>query len=133
MKLTTFAIAVTALTMVLPSRPATAFECPRHFTKAQAAIDKVIGDMKGEMSHSMAKAGMKPQMALIHALLDDAKMRLAGGRHNHEKPQGAYDHARSIAKADAALGYAVAADMYHFKLMAKMPKMPKMPKMRMKK
>ncbi len=112
---------------------ASAFECPRHFAKAQAAIDKVIGDMKGEMSKSMASAGMKPQMALIHALLDDAKMRLAGAKHNHAKPQGAYDHARAIAKADAALGYAVAADMYHFKLMAKMPKMPKMPKMQMKK
>ena len=117
MKLTTFAIAVTALTMVLPSRPATAFECPRHFTKAQAAIDKVIGDMKGEMSKSMAKAGMKADMALVHAMLDDAKMRLASARHNHEKPQGKYDHARAIAKADAAQGYAVAADIFHFKLM----------------
>jgi hypothetical protein len=103
---------------------ANAFECPRHFTKAQAAIDKVIGDMKGEMSKSMARSAMKPQMALIHALLDDAKMNLAGARHNHEKPQGAFDHARSIAKADTALGYAGAADIYHFKLMAKMPKMP---------
>ncbi len=110
---------------------ASAFECPKHFVKAQTAIDKVIGDMKGEMSKSMAGAGMKPQMALVHALLDDAKMRLAGAKHNHAKPQGAYDHARAIAKADAALGYAVAADIYHFKLMAKMPKM-KMPKMKMK-
>ncbi len=106
---------------------ANAFECPRHFTKAQAAIDKVIGDMKGENSKSMASAGMKPQMALVHALLDDAKTRLASARHNHEKPQGAYDHARAVAKAHAARGYAVAADIYHFKLMAKMPKMPKMP------
>ncbi len=105
---------------------ANAFECPKRFAEAQAAIDKVIEDMKGEMSKSMAMAGMKSQMALIHALLDDAKMNLAGARHNHEKPQGTFDHARSIAKADTALGYAVAADMYHFKLMAKMPKMPKM-------
>ncbi len=127
MKLTTFAIAITALTMVLPSGPATAFECPRHFTKAQAAIDKVIGDMKGEMSKSMARAGMKPQMALVHALLDDAKMRLASARHNHAKPQGRYDHARAIAKADAAQGYAVAADIFHFKLMQRMkPKEMKM-------
>ncbi len=106
---------------------ANAFECPKRFAEAQAAIDKVVGDMKGEMSKSMASAGMKPQMALIHALLDDAKMRLASARHNHEKPQGAYDHARAVAKAHAARGYAVAADIYHFKLMAKMPKMPKMP------
>ncbi len=105
---------------------ANAFECPRHFTKAQAAIDKVIEDMKGEMSKSMARAGMKSEMALIHAMLDDAKMRLVSARHNHSKPQGRYDHARAIAKTDAALGYAVAADIYHFKLMAKMPKMPKM-------
>ena len=102
---------------------ASAFECPKHFVKAQAAIDKVIGDMKGEMSKSMAKAGMKAEMALIHAMLDDAKMRLASARHNHEKPQGRYDHARAIAKADAAQGYAVAADIYHFKMMAMMPKM----------
>ena len=102
---------------------ANAFECPKHFAKAQAAIDKVSEDMKGAMSKSMAKAGMKTQMALVHALLDDAKMRLAGAKHNHHKPQGAYDHARAIAKADAALGFAVAADIYHFKLMAMMPKM----------
>ncbi len=127
MKLTTFAIAITALTMVLPSGPATAFECPRHFTKAQAAIDKVIGDMKGEMSKSMARAGMKADMALVHAMLDDAKMRLASARHNHAKPQGRYDHARAIAKADAAQGYAVAADIFHFKLMQRMkPKEMKM-------
>ena len=120
MKLTTFAIAVTALATVLPSGSATAFECPRHFTKAQAAIDKVIGDMKGEMSKSMVRAGMKAEMALVHAMLDDAKMRLASARHNHAKPQGRYDHARAIAKADAAQGYAVAADIFHFKLMRPM-------------
>ncbi len=106
------------------SQTAGAFECPKHFAQAQAAIDKLVGDMKGEMSKSMAKAGMRPQMVLVHALLDDAKMRLAGAKHNHEKPQGAYDHARAIAKAGAARGYAVAADVYHFKLMAMMSKMP---------
>ena len=110
--------------LIQVSHAASAFECPKHFVKAQAAIDKVIGDMKGEMSKSMAKAGMKAEMALIHAMLDDAKMRLASARHNHEKPQGRYDHARAIAKADAAQGYAVAADIYHFKMMAMMPKMP---------
>ena len=116
--------AIVVVALVPFSGAANAFECPRHFTKAQAAIDKVIEDMKGKMSQSMAGAGMKPQMVLIHALLDDAKMRLASARHNHAKPQGRYDHARAIAKADAAQGYAVAADIYHFKLMAMMPKMP---------
>ncbi len=118
-------IAVLALGQ-LPST-ANAFGCPKSMAEAQAAIDKVVGDMKGEMSKSMARAGMKAEMVLIHALLDDAKMRLASARHNHAKPQGRYDHARAIAKADAAQGYAAAADIYHFKMMAMMPKMPKMP------
>jgi hypothetical protein len=117
MKFLTSIFAATVLGAVVLTGPATAFECPKHFVKAQAAIDKVIGDMKGEMSKSMARAGMKADMALVHAMLDDAKMRLAGAKHNHAKPQGRYDHARAIAKADAARGYAVAADIFHFKLM----------------
>ncbi len=92
---------------------AQAFECPKHFTEAQALIDKVKGDMGGDMSKQMPKE----QMALVHSLLDDAKMRLAGAKHDHEKPQGMYDHARAIAKADAAHSLAHAADIFHFKLM----------------
>ena len=92
---------------------AQAFECPKHFAEAQTVIDKVTGDMGGDMSKQMPKE----QMALVHALLDDAKSRLASAKHNHDKPQGAYDHARAIAKADSALGYATAADILHFKMM----------------
>lgn len=95
-----------------------AFECPKHFKAAQAAIDKVKGDMTPEMMKMMSKR----DKALVHALIDDAKMLLAGAKHNHEKPQGSYDHARAIAKADAARGYAVAADIFHWKLMKKMKK-----------
>ena len=102
------------LAFLLPWGAAEAFECPKHFADAQAVIDKVSEDMKGDMSKQMAKE----DMALVHALLDDAKTRLSSARHNHEKPQGLYDHARAIAKADAARGYATAADMFHFKLMA---------------
>ena len=104
----------TTLMFLLPWGAAQAFECPKHFAAAQAAIDKVSGDMKGDMSKKMAKE----DMALVHALLDDAKTRLTSAKHNHEKPQGIYDHARALAKADAARGYAVAADIFHFKLMA---------------
>ena len=99
------------------SAPALAFDCPNRFKAAQAAIDKAT---KG-----MSKMMPKKDMALVHALIDDAKMLLAGAIHNHEKPQGAYDHARSIAKAEAARGSAEAADIFHFKLMAKMKKMMK--------
>jgi len=97
-----------------PLGAAQAFECPKHFAKAQAAIDKVSGDMKGGMSKKMRKE----DMALVHALLDDAKSHLASAKHNHQKPQGRFDHARAIAKADAARAYANAADLFHFKLMA---------------
>ncbi len=102
------------LIFLLPWGTARAFECPKHFAAAQAAIDKVTQDMGGSMSKKMRKE----DMALVHALLDDAKSRLASAKHNHEKPQGRFDHARAIAKADAARGYAVAADIFHFKLMA---------------
>ncbi len=115
MKVKRLLMASTATLMfLLPWGAAQAFECPKHFTAAQAAIDKVTGDMGGDMSKQMPKE----QMALVHALLDEAKMILAGSKHNHEKPQGMYDHGRAIAKADTALGYATAANILHFKMMA---------------
>ncbi len=121
--------------LVLGQLPSTAnaFGCPKSMAEAQAAIDKVLGDMKGEMSKQMKAGGMAAEFILVHALLDDAKMFLAGAKHNHTKPQNQYDHARAIAKARAAKGSAEAADIYHFKVMAMMPKTPKMPKMPMKK
>ncbi len=108
----TSAMSLAVALLFMPSG-AQAFECPNHFAAAQAAIDKVVGDMKGDMSKMMAKA----DMAQVHMLLDDAKMLLAGAKHNHEKPQGRLDHARAIAKADSALGFAKAGDMLHFKMM----------------
>ena len=114
MKLKRLLMASTAtLIFLLPWGTAQAFECPKHFAAAQAVIDKVSKDMKGAMS----KAVDKGDMALVHALLDDAKSRLISAKHNHESPQGAFDHARAMAKADAALGYASAADKFHFKVM----------------
>lgn len=102
-----------AVAAFLFAGPALAFECPKHIDAAQAQIDKVMADMQG-----MAETMSKENMALVHALLDDAKMLLDGAKHNHEKPQGPYDHARAIAKSDAALGHAVAADMLHFQYMS---------------
>ncbi len=104
-----------AVALLFMPQGAQAFGCPTAIAAAQAAIDKVKGDMKGDMSKRMAKANM----AQVHMLLDDAKMLLAGARHNHEKPQGRLDHGRAIAKADSALGYAKAADLLHFELMKK--------------
>ncbi|MCH4563606.1 hypothetical protein MKP05_10745 [Halomonas sp. EGI 63088] len=98
--------------VILLSGPAKAFECPQHFAAAQAAIDKVSADMQG-----MGEMMDRQDMALVHALLDDAKALLTAARHNHERPQGPYDHARAIAKADSAQGYATAADVLHFHYM----------------
>ncbi len=122
MKLGTLMAFIAVLALGLLPSTANAFACPKHFAAAQAVIDKVAKDMKGDMSKKMAAAGMAADMALVHALLDDAKMMLAGAKHNHAKPQGKYDHGRAIAKAGAAKGSATAADIYHWKLMGKMKK-----------
>ena len=108
-------LAASAAVMILqmPSG-AQAFGCPKAIAEAQALIDKVAADMKG-----MKGKVSKEDHALVHALLDDAKSLVAGSKHNHEKPQGAYDHARAIAKANAARGYAHAADVFHFSVMKK--------------
>ncbi len=107
-------LAASAVVLVMQTAwSARAFECPKHFAAAQVAIDKVAADMVADTPWKRTE-----DKALVHALLDDAKSRLASAKHNHEKPQSAYDHARAIAKADAALGYAKAADIFHFVLLA---------------
>lgn len=81
---------------------AQAFECPGHFAKAEQAIEKATAAMER----------MQGDHALVHTLIDDAKMYLESARHNHEKPAaGGYDHARAIAKARAAIGYAESAQI----------------------
>ena len=120
MKLGTLMASVAVLALIQLPSTANALGCPKNIAAAQAAIDKVVEDMKGEMSKKMKASGMAADMALVHALLDDAKMLLAGAKHNCEKPQGDYDLARAIAKAEAARGSAVAADIFHWKLMGKM-------------
>ncbi len=113
----TWLLGVVSVAVALQFMPnsAQAYGCPAAIGAAQDLIDKVKGDMGGDMSKQMPKE----QMALVHSLLDDAKMLLAGAKHNHEKPQGRLDHARAIAKAESALGYAKAADTFHFALMKK--------------
>ncbi len=95
MKLGTLMAVIAVLALGLLPSTANAYGCPKAIAEAQVAIDKVIKDMK---TMKMSKG----ELGLVHALLDDAKMFLAGAKHNHTKPQGAYDHARAIAKARAA-------------------------------
>lgn len=113
--------------MLLPINAA-AFECAEHIQAAKDLINKVKEDMKG-----MANNMPKEHMVKAHMLLDDAKMFLHGAEHNHNKPQGPVDHARSIAKADAAKGYALAADILHFEMMKSNMMKSKMMKSKMMK
>ena len=84
------------------SSAANAFGCPVSFAEAEAAIAKAKAAMEA-MPDGTNKG-------LVHTLIDDAKSLLASGKHNHEKSAaGGYDHARAIAKARSAIGYAEAA------------------------
>ncbi len=105
-------LAAAVLFAIFVSTEARAFQCPRHIAEAEDMIADVVNDM----------AAMKGQMpdddaALVHALLDDAKAALAAAKHNHAKPQGAFDHARAIARAKAAIGFAQGAEILHFHYM----------------
>ncbi len=105
-------LAAAAVLAIVASSEAQAFQCPRHIAEAEDMIADVVDDMatmKGEMSDDDA--------ALVHALLDDAKAALAAAKHNHDKPKGAFDHARAIARAKAAIGFAQAAEILHFHYM----------------
>lgn len=99
MKNTMKTIALAALVAGF-AQPALAFKCPTLFEQAEQEIEKATAAMEG----------MEGDGALVHTLIDDAKMYLESARHNHEQPAaGGYDHARAIAKAKAAIGYAESA------------------------
>jgi hypothetical protein len=113
MKVKWLLAASTAVFVMQTPGNAQAFECPKHFAAAQAAIQKVASDMNADIPWQTPL-----DKELILTLLDDARMLLGGATHNHENPTGGYSHARSIAKADAALGYANAADLFHRELLS---------------
>ena len=106
-------LAASAVVFVMQtSGNARAFECPLHFAAAQTVIDKVAADMKADIPWQTPL-----DKELVLTLLDDARMLLGGAKHNHEHPTGGYSHARAIAQADSALGYAKAADLFHRELL----------------
>ena len=87
---------------LLFSSTAVALDCNNSFKAAQSAIDAATAAM-----NNMPDGDKK---GLVHTLIDDAKALLSSGMHNHEKPAaGGYDHARAVAKARSATGYAEAA------------------------
>ena len=91
---------------------AQAFECPKHFATAQAAIDKATLSIMG-MEDRMSKE----DVARIQAHIGNAKMTLAEAIFHHENPEGLQHHARAIMRASAAAGHALAAVSLHDALM----------------
>ena len=107
-------IAASAMALVMQTPwSAQAYECPKHFAVAQAAIDKVAADMQADIPWQEPL-----DKELVLTLLDDARMLLGGGKHDHENSRKSYGHARAIAKADSALAYARAADLFHRELLS---------------
>ncbi|HKW92213.1 MAG TPA: hypothetical protein VJX92_09955 [Methylomirabilota bacterium] len=90
---------------------AQSLDCQRPIQRAQKSIDKVTDDLKGMESMP------KDQLDHVHALLDDAKKSLDAARQGCGKPQDDYARARALGDAEAAHGYATAADRLHFTYM----------------
>ncbi len=90
---------------------AQSLDCQRPIQRAQKSVDKVTDDLKGMESMP------KDQLDHVRALLDDAKKTLDAAREGCEKPQDDYARARALGDAEAAHGYATAADRLHFTYM----------------
>jgi hypothetical protein len=108
------AAAVSVLPVAHIAAAAEAIDCSTPIAKAQKSLDKVTGDLQG-----MDKMMAKNEMSEIRGLVGEAQKLLAGAR-QHCTKGGPYDRARGIARADAADGYATAADILHFHYMEAM-------------
>ena len=105
---------------------AEAFECPNHFKKTRfgiVAAEKALKKMA--RIHRVRRMMTSNEMADTKKMIVDAKTLLAEAIQHHETAQTLTDHGLAIAKADAALKNAEAADLLHVKYMG-------MSKMKMK-
>jgi hypothetical protein len=107
------AAAAAALFVSMPGT-AQAFECPKHFVEAWAAIERVDESMKG-MEGKMAKE----DIALVLAHLRGARMSYVEAKMHHTQTSGAFHHTRAIVRAHEAMGHALAAEGLHRSLMGK--------------
>ncbi len=105
-------IALGCVLVIQTASKAEAMECPQHIEAAEAAIKTASETMKA-LGPRMADLMDEKEMGLVHTLLANAKIMLITAKRHHEHPQGPYDHARAIAKADAARGYALSVDIFH--------------------
>ncbi|MBE0623770.1 MAG: hypothetical protein IH606_03050 [Burkholderiales bacterium] len=105
--------AILAATLTGPAW-AGSLDCAKHLQAAEQAIDKVVEDMKGmEMMP-------KSQLADVDALLNVARKFVADSHGDCDQARADLDRARALAQADAAKGYALAADMLHWQYMKPM-------------
>jgi hypothetical protein len=88
------------------SATAQAYECPKHFAEAWAAIETVAENMN-------RAEGVLPKedIAVIGSHLRNARMSYTEGKQHHKagRDDGDYHHARAIVRAHEAQGHAAAA------------------------
>ncbi len=106
-------LAVAVATLTLQFSPAAqAFECPKFFAEAQAAIEKATASTMG-MESKMSIEGV----TMVQSHIAHAKMSLAEAKFHHENPEGLRHHAHAIMRANAARGHALVAVSLHSALM----------------
>ena len=83
-----------------------AYECPKHFAKAWAAIETVAENM-----NRAEEVLPKDDMVAPRSHLRNARMSYAEGKQHHKAglDDGDYHHARAIVRANEAQGHATAA------------------------
>lgn len=113
MRFLIIAICMLAIAPAAPAAPA--IDCATPIAKAQKSVDKITGDLQG-----MDKMMPRRELSQIHSLVADAEKLLKAANEDCAKTSSPYDQARGIAHADAADGYATAADILHFHYMAAM-------------
>ncbi|NQU59640.1 MAG: hypothetical protein HQ512_00760 [Rhodospirillales bacterium] len=98
--------ATTALVIFLPLS-SQAFECPRHLAEAELTIQTM--KERFETKHMAARVALSDSKTLrARTLLTNARITLLTARMLHDKAWNPPNHARAIAKADAAKGFALA-------------------------
>ncbi len=97
-----------ALVFFLPL-PGQAFECTKYLAEAESAIQTVTERFETKpIAARVALSDLKTSEA--RKLLANAMITLLAARVLHENSQGPLDHARALAKAYAAKGFALATD-----------------------
>jgi hypothetical protein len=87
-------------------------DCSGPIAQADKAIAKITGDLQG-----MDKMMPKSEMTELHHLVGQAQKLAGQARQGCKEHNSAYEKAQAIARADAASGYATAADVLHFHYM----------------